>query len=442
MDRGAVIGKSAVAVVALAAAGALSAVEYSVKPYGAVQYSHDDNFRLIPDNEFVRQGRSLWGETYSAGALAAASEQNWALSLDLDLEFERFNQEDFDSDNQFATFNWNWRTEKQLWDLKIDLDRDSIRSSTVEDTGIVVAGRSEIYSVNPTWQYYFTERAYAGITGNWSTGKYDDEFNQLVGYDYNQGEVFTGYAVNEQLTLNAYALGSRYQSEENELFGFVYNPFAIGGPATFPFQQNYVTETKTRGFGLGFDYRFNETLTTSFSAGRQRNTTEYLDIEDVNGLCPGLESNPFLISLTSNLCEPFEGDGKLTIYSASVDWQGERQTISASYDDRDKPSSNGYLQKTKTFRFDWRYNFTEKQNLKLELLWIETDVDSDNVLAADRGTRDYGSARLRYGYQIFQDWWLSLSYQYRTQDRESYTEKAESHVGYASINYRPKKWLW
>jgi hypothetical protein len=421
------------------------ATQYAAQPRASLEYIHDDNFRLIPEQQPTNQNRSLYGETYGAGINATASEESWQMELDVELEFERFNREEFDSDDQFVRFSGSKRTEKQVFQLSANIIRDSIRSSSELDNGLVVAGRSERYNLAPSWQYYFTERAYAGLSVTAETADYDDDFNQLVGYDYGQGQFNTGYMLNEKLTLTGYLLASEYRGDSSDITGFVQD--RLFNQLT-PVPLSYSSETTTQAWGLGVDYQWNEQLKLSLTGGRRTNKTEYVDVDDPLGACPGVansvilpDGEPRFIFLQGDVCGSAP-DSSSTTWSASMDWTGERQRLQASYEDADQPSSSGYLQRSKIFRGSWDYRLTEKQTLSVDGQWLRNNVEDQDPLVASRGNRDYAKLALRYRYRLFREWDLSIGYQYRVQDRDTQIDQAESHVGTLSINYRPEKTLW
>lgn len=373
----------------LAFSAPLAASEYGFEYGVEAGYEYNDNVRLTPDDEV-----DISGGVVRLPVTLTQRNERLETSLAGELSFSRYDEDDYDSDDQDLQGKVAYELERGEVEGYAGYTRDSTRTSEFLDTGVVGlnAIRRERATVGGSGSYLFTAKN--GIIGgvDYSDVDYDSlayqDFKFLTGY----GGWLHEWTESTQLRLQAYA-----------------NRFENTG----------LTEIEADGLGLqaGFDSTLSETLDVSLLLGWANVDTEYSSSLPV--VPEDDETDTFLL------------EGALT-------YRQERYEIEANVLSEPRPSASGTVVEDRSLRLNYRYKVTERSRLDLGVI-VGQRSELDDRLSNDR---DLAQFRVRADYRFSRSWYLSGRYIYSYQDRERLDGDAMSNAVFLSVIFQPEKTVW
>ena len=130
----------------LVATAAANAAEYTAGYRVSMDGEHDDNVRLVEQN-----AQSISGASIAPGLKLGYRTADVTATLDTKLNFAAYDESAYDSNDQRLQFDVTKTTPRNEFGLQAGMNRDSTRTSELEDTGRVSdeATRHEDYWFSP-----------------------------------------------------------------------------------------------------------------------------------------------------------------------------------------------------------------------------------------------------------------------------------------------------
>jgi hypothetical protein len=370
------------------------AAETAVKAGAGITYKYDDNIQVSPENQISLSGWVMDGSVnarYSTARFEASAYVKLGIERYDDVDLDTNNPllkepktSDFDNESADVTTNVSYDWERHNLALQASYLRDSTLNTTFLDTGLggirelEGATRIERTTLRPAWQWQLTERQTLDSQLQWQRAEYQS--NRYIDYDYASATFNWTYAWNERFSVQLQPNFSRY---ENKAASSV--------------------ESDTVGLQGGFIWAIKEKWRLNLLAGASQVSTEY-DSEGFFVFNPetGLVE---LVEIEDQDSNAFTGDATLT-------FDEEYYGFSANVSSRYAPTGNGTLRQNSQGRL--RFYWKPRQRMRVDIdAVIGREESSDDRID---NKRDFSQAGVRFGYQFAEDWWLSASYRYRTQE--------------------------
>ena len=166
-----------------------TAAEWRLEPELRVGYEYDDNAVLI---DVAGATAEIEGYILEASATIGYATERTTFGITPTLRSRNYDEEIFDSDDQFLTFDFNHRGLKSNFRIRGNYARESVRTAEREvvdlevddpdeiaedDTGRVFdIGRRERIWIMPQWSYNFSEKSAFVIRARYTDVDYDDLF--------------------------------------------------------------------------------------------------------------------------------------------------------------------------------------------------------------------------------------------------------------------------
>lgn len=393
-------GVNALPSLACALAGAVGLSTLLPNPAGATQYSleyevdsryrYNDNVGLRPDDEVDVNGVVL-----SLPAKLSLEDERYTAYADGEVSTSKYDNSGYDSDDQRLYLGGEYRFERGGITANAGIDRSSTTDTAFLDNGVVgaTADRVERYKANLGALRYLSLNS-AVIAGLfYSENDYDTP--RLVDNESRGGYLGLTHQYTENTTLQVRANASRFENDAR-----------IG------------VESDTVGLQVGFSTAFSEKLSASVLGGYSEVETEYFEVAGID--------------------VPDDDTTSGWVMDSSLDYTGDRSTLSARLARNESASADGYLIVSNQLNLDYTYELTEHVKLFFGAIVgqrgaLEDDIDND---------RDYASGKIRGTYQLTEQWFLSGGYTYRYQDREQASGDAVSNLVDVSIVFRPNPRSW
>jgi len=432
MDRYTYFRSLVAAIGILGSANNAAATDYLIDFDVNTNGVYDDNFRLTDGDEITLSGAEV-----APKLLFGASTEQQKFNFASRLRSARYDDDQFDTDDQFATIDYSYQFERSSVGLNADFVRDSTNTSEIVSSGRISnqAERHTRYALSPSWTYALNESNSLTLNARYSKDNYDGR--GYIGYDNLQSNLDWNYLINERWSLMARASFSRFETEDRSFF----LPYYIiidfgGGPQAIPIgitEQSSATTTKSNGALLGVKYIWSEQQTLTLLVGSSHQKTEY-SLKDPEGICG---------QYFSALCVRENQSGSSLTLDGSWTWQSERNQLELSATKSTQPTSDGEAVDQSQLTGSWRFSLTELQKLAVILQAVRNRELSDsdaNVRSALN--RDYESATIEYAYQLTEYWSVNASYRYRTQEYPDFDNSASGQTVSLGVRYHPQQWHW
>jgi hypothetical protein len=366
--------------------------EWFLEGRASVISTYDDNVRLRDKNKEDALGVIIRPELDIHGR-----GQRWDVNLTNFAAFERYDDSNFDSDNFGIELDSVYRTQLQSFELDGLVSRETTLASEQTDTGdFEDEGFKHTFEFDPSWSYQFTPRQSvfmgAGVTvvDYTSTDRFDD-------FQTYSGNVGWGYQLTQQDEVSTSFVYSHNNSDDDEN-----------------------SKSDFYGIGLGWEREISERLNWFIQAGPR-----YFESEEdrfVNGQTKTDKDSSFGGFL----------NGRLN-YRVS-----EQTRIRAGVESRVTGSGDGGAVQKNSVRFNISHRFLPKWTASLASTFqINQDPNDDD----DSRDRNFFRVRPRVSWQFLQDWQLSASYRFRT-DNEDGEKRAYSNAVFFGLTYSTPKWTF
>ncbi|MFK8016610.1 MAG: hypothetical protein AB8G17_14345 [Gammaproteobacteria bacterium] len=438
---------------AVALAPAALAAEYTFSPSVDLRFSADDNLQVAVEERaleaFDLRLAPALNVTYRGDRLQIISNTR--------LSFTRFDDVDFDTDDQFMSLSFLYGGETSLLQLDLDAQRQSQRTSEVLDSGFIggverVAG----YTVRPSYVRALNDLYRLTIGASWSGQQYDlTLFDDYTNYGF---DVSLSRQLNERQSIDLTLFGSEFETEQR--LANLNSPGVCDLPsadaAVFCLSSFNSTETTTVGAQLGYRHVLSERTEIGISIG-----TRQVEARDVNTEVVGcllstqfLDTLPFLppqfqIFALNNQLDMADANGNcgLTgfdletandssglITRAFLENTGEKIKWSASFERSISPVGLGFLIETDRIESRFEYRFSPRTRFTTRA----TIQQAAAVASESNFARDFYSINSTLTWRMGEHWTLSPGIRWRRQDASFLTGTAQSFSGYVELGYRPR----
>ena len=344
------------------------------------RFEFDDNARLRSSGSDV-----LYGSTTSPEGRYRYRSPTLDFNVFARLDFSRYSDSLFDTEDQELRTSSTYRTERGIFALDGNLERDSTRTSEVDDTGNFETLATRLsYNVRPSYSYQLSQRDLVRLNFDYTGVDYDTR--SLTGYRFYSGGASWENVYSRQTTLSI-GVNASLQDAEN------------------------ATQSSFYVLQVGAVHSFSPRLQVSASAGPRFSEQE----------------------------TPLGTDTGIGVqFAAGVDYSiSEQTTISATVSQSVTPSSGGASRERRTINVSANHQFLPRLTFVLPAYFQDDSDPNTNSTASDR---TYFSVSPGLRWQITQDWDLSANYRYRWQEQGS-GATASSHAAIVGFNYHPKAWF-
>lgn len=405
------------------------ATDYSAEASFDVRTLYNNNLRMTEDDKT----EAVEYRTTPTLELGAETETTTAKLTSL-LYFKRYDEDQFNSDDQTVQLNLSHEFEASSAGLNGGMYRDSTVTSEILSSGIIgeTAERTIYYSLAPYWTYTLNEQNMLQFQGSYGKREYRND--DYTGYESYGGNVDWIRIFNERWK---FVLSAKYSDVE-----FDERTYSI----RFFGQQAFSTRTKEKGLQVGLDHQWSENTMLQLRLGSSKSdqTTSFNDLDNI------CTDPTYLLLISMNInpganCSSLPTDtSRLSTVDLSWNWKTEVQEVGVNASKSTQPSSNGYVVDSIQLSSYWKYRLTERDRLNAELSVVRNrSMGSSEELQSDaRADRDYQSATLGYRRQLSENWYVNTSYQYNWQKYSDIDYAAESHVVSLGIHYQPQSWHW
>lgn len=379
--------------------GSALAVEWSVTTLVSAGVETDDNVGLVPENP-----HAVSGYGFSPQITGRARTPTVDAQVALGLDFDRFDDSNYDSDDQDLTFSVKHVDRINEYGVTGGLKRDSTRTSELEDTGRFSdrAIRKENARITPYWTHRLDERNSVKLGLN-----YQDVTYQAANYsDYQLGSSTLSWV--HQLT--------GYTAWQIQFYTSNYNAEGFRD-----------VESDASGLRLGYETALTQRLELKVLVGASRIDTSYQSTFLVN--TPG--GAVVITGGDDDQATTAFADMVLTYTSARSLWNVRLNTDAV-------PSGDGYLRVNNRVDADWIYQLTERIETVIAILYGEAESLDDRV----DDKRDYINFEAGVLYRLTENWDIATLYRHRAQDQGGMLDSAESDALFVTLRYHPPGMVW
>lgn len=377
-------------IVATAFAAPLHAAEYTAAGRIGTNGEYDDNVRLVESGE-----TSISGASVAPALRLGYRTPDVTASLDAQLNFARFDESDYDSNDQRMVFDVAKKTPRNELALQAGGVRDSTRTSELEDTGRVSnrAVRREDYWIAPSWLTYLSERNALRFGASFHDVVFDSA--SYTDYTTAAADATWLHILSPRTTLKLQGYLNRFEAND-----------ALD------------TRSDTAGVLAGADFALTQNLKLSALAGLANVETRY-------DLPPGA---PFAD----------RSDENVTVVDAKLDYTQPRWSLSFNVASQTYPSGDGLVQQRHFARASWSYRISELATLRIGALYGKNE-SVESRYAIDR---DYADADIGIDWRLTQSLFLNARYRYRFQDYDYSVGEADGNAVFLGIRYEPAPKRW
>jgi predicted porin len=418
---------------AVITANSALAAQYSAETRIKIGGEWDDNVQLNSNDD---QEIKVSGYNVTPKLNLGMRTERLKAGLDTELRFSRFDSEEpdglnqetnFDSDDQLVKVYSNYKLLKGELRANARLDRNSTRTSELEDTGVIGlnADRREAMNVALGWTHEFTPRLSTSLDASYEKTEYEVE--RLNDFDYYGVSNTWTYSLKPTFGVFTRLFANRYEAED--LSRVVGTVFGFGLPI-----DNAEVEADSYGLMLGFNSAASETLKYSIALGGGRSETQFDSPSLSSPLIPPAEAAAFRETRSEN---NFFADASLTK-------QGTRWSTTISAYSRLNPTADGYLLQTNRASLSGNYRLSPLATLVGSYTYLDSSADDERI----QNDREYHAAQVGYRHKLTERWYVQLDYRFRTQEREVRNAapdadiKADSNAVIFSVEYTPAIKTW
>lgn len=344
------------------------------------RFEFDDNARLRSSGSDV-----LYGSTTSPEGRYRYRSPTLDFNVFGQLDFSRYSESEFNTEDQELRSSTTYRTERGNFALDANLERDSTRTSEVNDTGNFETLATRLsYNVRPSYSYQVSQRDLVRLNFDYTGVDYDTRsFTSYRFYSAGAGWENT-FSRQTTLSLN---VNASHQDAEN------------------------ATQSSFYALQAGAVHIISPRLQVSASAG------------------PRFSESKSPIGTETGIGVQF---------AAGVDYSfSEQTTVSAAVSQSVSPSGGGASRERRTVNILANHRFLPRLTFVLSAYFQDDSDPNANNTTSDR---TFLSVSPRLRWQITEDWDLSASYRYRWQERGS-SATASSNAAIVGLNYHPKAWF-
>lgn len=367
-------GWSLFCAVALLAADAVAAAEWTAAPSGRVAAAYVDNPHLLEDGGAATTG--MIGEL-AVTARRRTERLDW--TFEPRLRSARYQDDDsLDSDDRSLRTQLGFATERSYWNASADLVRDTTLTSELGSTGLVQMNRrhrSLTASLGPA--FTLSERLSAGAQVYLIDSSYSQaQDTALTDYRYRSLSAYAKFATTERSDLSLTTQAGELDPEQSG-------------------------RTRDASARLGWSYIPHALWTIKLSAG-----PAYVDTD--------------LRTDTG------------AVFDAELQRQGQRWTFSSSVARTLVPTGRGVLTRRDRAGFGVSRRATEKLSCTLLAQWLRNE-DLATGFSESARELEYGRLEATFDWKLAQRWSLALTLAAATQEYDDRPTDADTQRASLSV---------
>lgn len=409
-----------------------TAVEYIVTPSVVQRVTFDNNLQLSRDD--------LATEAYmyriTPGVELRATGDSWRVSGEGSIGFERFDEEQFNSDNQRGRLGVQWFSEKQVFGLDASITREAQRTAEIEGTGILgfEATRVENINVRPSFQRQLSERLRLTVGATFNNRHF--AFTDLNDYETLGLDLALTRQLTETSAIDFTLFGQEFETESRPVeacqFGIwvIPNGLTFGDNCTFAEQGR---ESTTYGAQIGWRNSFTSRLDFNVSAGvrevESRDVTSSLMTN-----CIFSPSGVLLLACTNQDDQEVSDTSSGLLARSGVTYRGERSQYEFSVERSVSPLGLGFLVETDRANLTYRYSFSRRMRGAASATYLDTE----SATAGVEFDRKFAVVDLRLDWAVAQNWRLQPGVRFRQQESDAFGLEADSVTAFVNLNYNPQ----
>lgn len=391
--RGTRLSAALVAAAGVAAAAGAQAAEWWLEPMVRGRTFYDDNFRLRTENE-----EAVWSVLVEPRIAGGRRIERAGISFDAGAQFRRYpGDSELDSNDQDVRLNTYYFSERNRFDLGLDVVRDTTLTSEIEETGLVQEQRRRTeVSLSPSWVRTLTERDSLQVSYLGQSVQYDAAPTEFIDYQYHSLTGTWLRRLDEKNELNLSAFLSRYEADNDR--------------ATID----------TVGVQGGIDHEFSQTLSGTLLAGVRRSDSESL-----------LNLGLFQIRT--------EDESTGGLFLAGLEKTFERGSVEASLTRSITPGSFGAVYQSDRLLLNAQRPLDSRRRISVRVSALRYEA-----VQGSNASRDRTAFRVRpeFHWKLSRELWASASFQYRWQEFENADEAASSSRIEMTLEYRWPRVAW
>lgn len=373
--------------------------EWRAEPSVALRQEYNDNINLtaLPHD-------AVWGIILTPSIKLSSNTEVSQTSASLLLNMNRYSgQTGLNRDDLYYTLGSSYNTERDTWAGNFAYTRDSTLSSSLSQTGIVLArAPHSLLTLNPSWTRLLNERNTLRLSYAFNDSRYSGGASSgLVDYTYHTLEADWLYqmSVKDQLSMTA-----------------SYSRFVTG---THSYTANTV------GLQGGLTHSFSETLQGTLQLG-------------VNQTRSVTNSPTTLVCLFPGFCIPLAIPNSVThsslvpVLSASLSKQFESGTLTGTASRQEQPTGNGSLVETDQLGLNASRSFSETLVGSANAAVYRSSYIGNAVATANSR---YYTLGLGLNWRMSERWKLDAGYRYASSAYQNSTVTATSNLVYATVSY-------
>lgn len=394
--------------------------EWSIEPSVSAGVIHDDNIQLKTTGVDSVSGMTLQPKM-TLGRRTEISD----IAVSGHVKASRYDKNAYDYNEIMLDLASSFKnSERSTLGLDANFSRQPTHVTEEDDSGRIETDRDrDTMTLSPSWDYQLSQSSLLQVAYNATDVDYSGS-TSLIDYRY---QTLSGTYLIRQSEKNQFSLSlnaSRYRPADGVLTAtdYVYDPFGNKIPGLLTYVSVPATnQTDSYGFYIGASRDFSETLKGSLSVGLSKSENAQM-----------YNSTAFEIS---ELGQPASVNtvinSTLTTVNASLSKEFELTTLTASFSNSNKPSSNGVLNEST----ELGVNIKRKITPKLQGVFDLKATSSKNELLSGTLDRKYYSTSLQAHWQLTKWWRMIADYRYRYQKYDTATDSADSNRFMVSLRY-------
>ncbi len=434
------LARAVLAIAAIGVASSAMGAQYLFTPSIDQYFQWDDNLLVAnePPPGSTAMSQVVKTSMYRLSPTMGVSVTGDRLSLTgrARADFSIFDDETFNTEDQFVSFSARYGSETSLLQLDADVRRQSQRTAEIDSSGLLGgADRVELYSVRPAfiWQLNDLYRFTTGLSFN------AQQFAAIGFNDYKTygADIALSRQLSQRKSIDLTIFTSEYETESRSFDQCQFGFFQVGGGFTVGQECSFfdtLRESTTLGAQIGFHWQVSEDTQISLSIGARE--VEARDIaQNILTECIFNVSLTELLEACTALAEQETAvDSSGLITSASYSKTGEKLSLNFSYSRSISPVGLGFLIESDQIDARADYRLSDRGRITGRI----NSQRSEAAASRDIFNREFLSFEVGLPWRVAQHWFVSPGIRYREQDANFLRETAESLTGYIQVSYRPQ----
>lgn len=382
------------------------AAEWSAEPSVAVKTVYNTNFDLTTDPH-----PTVWGVILSPAVKLNGESEALKVTGGANVDLNHYSQKGLNTPDGALTLRSDYRAERDVLGLNVQLIRSNTLASELATTGVVLAYTPlNQLIINPSWSRSLTERtklvASYGFTGD---NYLDNASTGLIDWRDQIASVGLQFALSELsvVTFTAY-----------------YDMYATN-PSSF--------RAETTGIQAGITHDFSETTRAAlvfgprYTHGTTSSQTSVCNAPIILGVCTGTAT-----TLTSNVTTDSSG----YTLTAKIDKRWETAAVSGQLAREINPSGVGSLVQTDLLRFALTSQLSPTVTGHFDAGFYQSQYVG-GVIEPNKG--HYFRLTPYMSWNLSSSWVLDAGYSYAKQKYNSQPAAATANVVFVALSYTWQK---